>query len=551
MSSMNAAVILSECINESNCQKKPLIVAALDVQKAFDVVNHDSLLRKLYLDGITGDDWILMKDLYTNMTARVKWDGFLSSPFIIKQGVRQGGVLSASHYKRYNNPLMLEVEDRFSGKQIGVIKIPHVSVADDMCFVTEDKEEAQPMMSSAESYANREHYTIHPTKTVTLQYNLTEEVPTMLYGNRVPIEEHATHLGILRNTKCQPNIDEKTDLGRRTAYSLMGAGFHGKSGVKQSIKADMWRKYIVPRLIYGLEVHNLKKKDIQLLDAFQKRCLKQIQSLPIRTADTASLALLGMLPIHICIEKNALSLFCNIARDPDSIENQIARRQLAVKNLTDSSWFSTIRCILNSYNLPTAYDLLETTPTKEKWKQTVKTQIHSAVEESWREDINTKPTLKYLNPQAVKVGQVHQIYSTVRDNTLDVRRAEVKARLLTGTYTLQSNRAKFNQFNVSPICLLCKANPETRAHFLVTCQSLHKYRTVFFNKIKAVFNHSSEIYDILRSPNLCIHLLLDSSHPTIDRILQQNAQQTTLIELYSRELIYKLHLERTRLLANI
>ena len=40
-----------ECINESNFQKKPLYVAALDVQKAFDVIDHDSLLRKLYLDG--------------------------------------------------------------------------------------------------------------------------------------------------------------------------------------------------------------------------------------------------------------------------------------------------------------------------------------------------------------------------------------------------------------------------------------------------------------------------------------------------------------------
>ena len=28
----------------------------LDAQKAFDVVDHDSLLRRLYLDGITGAD---------------------------------------------------------------------------------------------------------------------------------------------------------------------------------------------------------------------------------------------------------------------------------------------------------------------------------------------------------------------------------------------------------------------------------------------------------------------------------------------------------------
>ena len=86
---MNAAMILSECINESKLHNKPLYIAALDVQKAFDVVDHDSLLRKLYLDGISGDNWLFMKDLYSNMTAKVKWDGFLSPAVTILQGVRQ------------------------------------------------------------------------------------------------------------------------------------------------------------------------------------------------------------------------------------------------------------------------------------------------------------------------------------------------------------------------------------------------------------------------------------------------------------------------------
>ena len=155
-SSMNAALILSECINESNAQKKPMYIAALDVQKAFDVVNHKFLLHKLYFDGITGDDWLLLSDLYTNMTARVKWDGFLSVPFVIKQGVRQGGILSASHYKIYNNPLLLEIEDKFTGTHIGTVKIPHVTCADDLCFVTEAREELHTMVCTSEGYADRE-----------------------------------------------------------------------------------------------------------------------------------------------------------------------------------------------------------------------------------------------------------------------------------------------------------------------------------------------------------------------------------------------------------
>ena len=92
--SIDAALILSECISEAKNMCKPLILATLDAQKAFDVVNHCILLRKLYSDGITGDDWLLLNDMYVDLTSIVKWGDNLSSPINIRQGVRQAGVLS-------------------------------------------------------------------------------------------------------------------------------------------------------------------------------------------------------------------------------------------------------------------------------------------------------------------------------------------------------------------------------------------------------------------------------------------------------------------------
>ena len=100
--------------------------------------------------------------------------------------------------------------------------------------------------------------------------------------------------------------------------------------------------------------------------------------------------------------------------------------------------------MLNAYSLPSAYELLKNPPSKEQWKKTVKDKVHQTIEKQWRDDIESKSSLKYLNPDAVRVGKVHHVYASVRNNIHDVRRAEVKARLLTGTYTLQSNRAKFN-----------------------------------------------------------------------------------------------------------
>ena len=147
----------------------------------------------------------------------------------------------------------------------------------------------------------------------------------------------------------------------------MGAGFHGKSGLKQSIKANMWMKYVIPRLTYGLEVLNLRKKDIAQLEAFQRRCMKQLQALPNRTSDTAALALMGALPVSVCVEKNILSLFGRVVRDRLSIENDIPVRQLAVRSITEKSWFSSVRMVLNAYSLPSAYELLNNPPSEEQW----------------------------------------------------------------------------------------------------------------------------------------------------------------------------------------
>ena len=71
------------------------------------------------------------------------------------------------------------------------------------------------------------------------------------------------------------------------------------------------------------------------------------------------------------------------------------------------------------------------------------------------DDAANKSNLKYLNIQSCTVGKVHNCWKTVCNNARDVRRDHVKVKLLADTYILQANRSKFNQYQVSPTCLLC------------------------------------------------------------------------------------------------
>ena len=110
-SSLNTAFLLSEAIAEAKDTKTVLFTTFLDASKAFDVVWHNGMLVSLHQLGITGNLWLLYKDMYNNMTSKVKWNGQLSESFDEMQGVRQGGIPSTELFKARCNRLLENIEE--------------------------------------------------------------------------------------------------------------------------------------------------------------------------------------------------------------------------------------------------------------------------------------------------------------------------------------------------------------------------------------------------------------------------------------------------------
>ena len=380
------------------------------------------------------------------------------------------------------------------------------------------------MLKTVENFSQKYRYEINATKSPCLPLNSGSNIESsvlLLNGQNIPVESSTTHPGLNRSTKGCVNIEEKITCGRKTAYSLLGAGLHGKTGLKQDVKAHIWSTFVVPRIIYGIEALPFSESDLKKLDSFQVKSLKQIQYLPDRTPNVAALALLGIPPLSINVHKNSLNLLYRILTNPNSLEYSIAKRQLAVKKLEDKSFFSRSRLLLAVYNLPTAYDILNKQWNCRKWKRMVQEAITSYTESLWANEIRQKTSLKFINPRSVKVGQVHHLYSTVNCNLRDIQRAETKARLLKGTYTLQANRAAFNQYTVDPTCRICNLNPETREHFISNCIYYEDIRDSYKQKIKRVLESlvGLNTEDVLNNPLSFTHLILDCTHPNVGQYL--------------------------------
>ena len=83
----------------------------LDVSKAFDLVDHNILFKKLLDCGLPPVVVRLLSSWYSSQECRARWDTCLSSSFRVSNGVRQGSVLSPLLFAVYLDGLLCDLID--------------------------------------------------------------------------------------------------------------------------------------------------------------------------------------------------------------------------------------------------------------------------------------------------------------------------------------------------------------------------------------------------------------------------------------------------------
>ncbi|CAC5405143.1 unnamed protein product [Mytilus coruscus] len=115
----------------------------------------------------------------------------------------------------------------------------------------------------------------------------------------LPTFNEATHIGICRidDNLCKATIEENLKKSRRTLYSLIGVGLYGENGLDPQTSMSIMNTYIIPIMLYGLEIVIPTGKCLETLNIQFKKKLKQLLSLP-KTADPAIYIVSVMLPVE-------------------------------------------------------------------------------------------------------------------------------------------------------------------------------------------------------------------------------------------------------------
>ena len=205
-------------------------------------MDDSSLLQLLYLDGIEGDDWLLVRDMYSDCSSQINWARAISHQGNITQGVWQGGCLSTGHYKRHDNQILLHLEQRYTGAKIGSIGIRYVTVAEDVALLSWSRHETQKMVRDVDDNAARERFFVNPSKGHALKYwsnkRKENDEDIFMYNKNIKDSRSATPLGKVPNVNEKPDIEEKINLdGKqliplwRQVFMREGDSNHPKTGV--------------------------------------------------------------------------------------------------------------------------------------------------------------------------------------------------------------------------------------------------------------------------------------------------------------------------------
>ena len=107
----------------------------MDCTKAFDTVQHSLLFKKMLDMKIPMIIVRLLIYIYRKQTADVRWNGIFSKEFTMKNGVRQGAVLSPVLYCFYMNNLFKIMKNSKNGCFIGSYYAGMFGYADDILLI--------------------------------------------------------------------------------------------------------------------------------------------------------------------------------------------------------------------------------------------------------------------------------------------------------------------------------------------------------------------------------------------------------------------------------
>ena len=195
---------------------------AMDLSKAFDMVEWKELFNTLIVRGVQRVFLRVLLYIYRNQQCDVKWGGRYSSRFLVKNGVRQGAVSSPLLFSVYIDDLFKLLRSSGFGCHISSIFFACFGYADDLLILSASRSGLQVLVNICERFARRkglkfsthENPALSKTKCIIFSRKKVDSskiAPISLNQDPLPWVTEVKHLG---NT-LQSDNKMSTDIAQK------------------------------------------------------------------------------------------------------------------------------------------------------------------------------------------------------------------------------------------------------------------------------------------------------------------------------------------------
>ena len=251
---------LKETINYYTSHGSNVYCSFLDASKAFDRLVHAGLFIKMLQRQVPLVFLNIMVFWYSNLQCRVRWGDALSESFLIKAGVRQGGVLSPDLYCIYVDELVQILADMKIGCHLRNTFMSLLLYADDMALICPSLGGLQKLLSVTESYCKEWDILLNEKKTKNMFFGKRHVFPALqLNGNDIAWVESWKYLGVTLTSHKHFNcsIDAKVKSFYRCANAILR--IEGRSN--EMVMLQLMESQCISILTYAIEVISVANRD--------------------------------------------------------------------------------------------------------------------------------------------------------------------------------------------------------------------------------------------------------------------------------------------------
>ena len=397
---------------------------------------------------------------------------------------KQGGINSSDLYKLYNNEQLASAQATGLGVDIDSTVISAVGQADDIVLVANDLDSLDLLVKGTERYCKKYRVNLVPSKTKLLAFCTPTQITVVDYakkmtdicidGQVIKFDDKAEHVGIIRSPQGNmPHIQGRITAHRKAMHSINRAGVARHHFGNPVASLRVHQIYGLSVLFSGMACLYLSSSEVKIIDLHLQRTVQNIQKLHQGTPRSITFLMAGCLPGEAILHLKQLTLFMMICHLPGDVLHLHGKLVLETGQPPQKSWFNHILKLCEKYCLPHPHLQLEEPPPKSIFKKNVKLAVVQYWEDTLRKEALDLESVRHFDVYAYGLSHPHWIWVSAGNNSFEVRKGCVLARMISGRYRTDYFARHWSS-NKQGLCLIpgCVDKIGDLRHLLIECSAL-------------------------------------------------------------------------------